>query len=589
MINKIVFVVISAWFLIFTCLSAAQDNRVQLGNNTSGCDYDQIAFSTGHCSGQFIGMVDNNAAGANRLQGDGEYNAHVTNAHDVPVSRIGEMVSTIDIHSLLYSGNQTLVLAGYQPWFDVCHYNGEFQTTYPLPSTNTFPANGYQTCLGTAEIGYNSSNETFVEQLADLSRRGFNGVIVDWYGQGNTHNDSATQQLSSWDDHAYCTGIQQCSMYWALMEDQGSWNSACAPNATTDQTNCIITHLNADFDYMNLKYFNPSGMTGFNGAPTHGYLKLAPTGPASNPWQVSATGRPLVFLFIPQSAWVYPVGSPNAGQPNANWTTIWNTVRSHLAGLGANEPYLIFENGNSFSHTLFPQSDGGFAWISHWTNDTTHCTFTTASDPEGLCLLYHFYQSAVAATESWSPTTPMIDVGAAWKGFDNTYAGWRELVPANSASASIIPARCGQTWLDTFARANAAFSTAKQLPILQVATWNDYDEGHEIETGIENCWNVSASMQQGSTVINWSLTAANVQTNAVVNATQNTVDHYEIWVYVPNSGSAPVANAVVPSSQRSFDLSTLSFPSGTYGVVVYEVSKPSIRNQVSSELTYVRP
>lgn len=574
--------------LLFLCTlgAAAQDTRPQLPNNTSGCDYDQNDFSFGHCSGPFVGMFDNNASGTGRLQGDGEYNAHVTNAHDSQPFPIGEMVSTVDIHTLLYSGNQTLVLAGYQPWFKVCHFNGPFQTNYPLPSNSSFPAGGYQTCNGTAEIGYDNGDQTYIAQLTDLSSRGFNGVIIDWYGQGNTHNDSVTKSMASWSDHNYCTGIQQCSMYWALMEDQGSWNSACPPNATTDQTNCIITHLNADFDYMNLTYFNPNGDTGLNGAPTHGYLKLAATGPSSNPWQVSSSGRPLVFLFIPQSAWVYPQGSPNAGQPNANWTTIWDSVRSHVVTFGANEPYLIFENGNSFSHTLFPQADGGFAWISHWTNDTTHCTFTTASDPEGLCLLYHFYQSAATATESWSSTTPMIDVGAAWKGFDNTYAGWREFISSNATVASIIPARCGQTWLDTFARANAAFSTTKQLPVLQVATWNDYDEGHEIETGIENCWSVGASIQSGSSIVNWSLDVASVQTNAALNATVNTVDHFEVTTIDSNN---VIKSASVPSNIRSLDLATLNLASGSYRVIVYEVSKPSIRNQASAVITYVKP
>jgi hypothetical protein len=342
--------VTAALALLCALAAGAQDNRPQLTNNTSGCDYDQIDFSFGYCSGPFVGMFDNNPAASGRLQGDGEYNAHVTNAHDIPTSPIGSMVSTIDVHTLLYSGNQTLILAGYQPWFKLCDFIGPFQTNYPLPAQNqTFPAGGYQPCLGTAEVGYDNDGSTYIAQLQDLSNRGFNGVIIDWYGQGNTHNDTTTRDLTNWNDTAYCTGIQQCSMYWALMEDQGSWNAACPATATTDQTNCIITHLNADFDYMNSTYFVPDGTSSNqNGQSTHGYLKIAPTGPSSNPWQVSASGRPVVFLFIPYSSWVYPSG-PNAGQPNADWTTIWSSVRSHIVTYGANEPYLIFENGNAFS------------------------------------------------------------------------------------------------------------------------------------------------------------------------------------------------------------------------------------------------
>jgi hypothetical protein len=578
--------VIAAVTLFCVLTAGAQDTRPQLANNTSACDYDSNDFSVGYCGGPFVGMFDNNPAGPGRLQGDGEYNAHVTNAHDIPHSPAGSMVSAVDIHTLLYAGNQTLILAGYQPWFKVCHFNGPFQTSYPLPSNSTFPSGGYQSCNGTAEVGYDNVDATYIAQLQDLSNRGFNGVIIDWYGQGNTHNDTVTRQLTNWNDTDYCTGMQQCSMYWALMEDQGSWTAACPATATTDQTNCIITHLNVDFDYMNSTYFVPDGaLSNQSGQPTHGYLKIAPTGPTSNPWQVSASGRPVVFLFISYSDWVYPPGSPNAGQPNADWTTIWNSVRSHIVTFGANEPYFIFENGNAFSHTLFPQSDGGFAWISHWINDTTHCPFTTASDPEGLCLLFHFYQSALNATESWNPSIPMIAVGAAWKGFDNTYASWREFISGNAGVASIIPARCGQTWLDTFARANAAFSTTKQLPFLQIATWNDYDEGHEIETGIENCWSVNASMQPGSSVVSWSLVVANVQTNAAANATINTVDHFEIWTI---DSSNQTKSASVPATATSFDLALLNLASGTYQVIVYEVSKPSIRNQASDVVSYTK-
>ena len=436
------------------------------------------------------------------------------------------------------------------------------------------------------ETGYDANSEAFFAELEDFSQRGFNGYIIDWYGQGHVHEDTVTKDLTQFSTHIYCTGIQECSLYYVLMEDEGSWDGACPQDATTDQTACIISSLNADFDYMNQTYFSFTSVSQDNN-PTAGYLKISPTGPASNPWQVSSTGRPVVLLFIAQSLWKYPAGTLNAqgqdisGQPNADWTSIWNTVRSHLASFGANEPYLIFENGNAFSHTLFPQSDGGFAWFAHF-NDPTNCTFTSTGDPEDLCLLYHFYKSASTATESWNPAVPMIQFGAAWKGFDNTYAGWREFTAANANVASIMPQRCGRTWLDGFARANAVFGSTKELPFLQVATWNDYDEGHEIETGIENCWSVNASLPDGSSVLTWTLDVAPVQTNAAANATQDTVDHFEIWV-------GGTLEASLSASARSFDLASLNLASGTYSVLVLEISKPSIRNQISTVLSYTKP
>lgn len=598
-------VVIGVVLFLCTTVSMAQDSRTKLQNNTSGCDFDDLDFGAGYpCAGPFVGMFDNNPAGTNRLQGDGEYNAHVTRRDDFPVAPLRQMVSNLDIHNLLYNGNNTLIFAGYQPWFAVCHYTTEVQngftvqvsTDYPVPSsTATFPSGGYGVCNSHVENGYDATNGTEITQLANMVDRGFNGIIIDWYGQSHAHEDRVSKGISGWAATNYCTGISECTFFVALMEDQGSFVGTCPPASTTDQTDCIISSLNADFDYMNTNYFNATMLSNQNNAPANAYLRIAPNGPPAGIWEASATGRPAVFIFIAQSQWVYPANTLNAqgqnvgGQPNANWTTVWNSVRSHIASFGANEPYLIFELGNAFSHTLNPQSDGGFAWFGHWTNDSTNCSFTSASDPEGLCLLFHFYKSSLTATESWNSTLPMITVGSAWKGFDNTYAGWREFSPSNTAAASIMPQRCGQTWLDTFNRANTAFSTTKQLPFLQVSTWNDYDEGHEMETGIENCWTVNANLPVGSSVITWALQVASVQTNAASNATVNTIDHFEVWAVDHNSQNPVKSSAHLPVTSTSFDLNTLALPSSTYDIYVLEVSKPAIRNQASSPISYTVP
>ena len=37
--------------------------------------------------------------------------------------------------------------------------------------------------------------------------------------------------------------------------------------------------------------------------------------------------------------------------------------------------------------------------------------------------------------------------------------------------------QCGLTWLQTVARINSYYNSGNQLPILQLATWNDYEKG----------------------------------------------------------------------------------------------------------------
>ena len=45
---------------------------------------------------------------------------------------------------------------------------------------------------------------------------------------------------------------------------------------------------------------------------------------------------------------------------------------------------------------------------------------------------------------------------------------------------------------------NGLYNSGKQLPALQLVTWNDYEEGTEIESGISNCLTISASVSQAT-------------------------------------------------------------------------------------------
>src|SRR5438067_12996835 len=100
-----------------------------------------------------------------------------------------------------------------------------------------------------------------------------------------------------------------------------------------------------------------------------------------------------------------------------------------------------------------------------------------------LSYLTYFYQTA----QQYSRKLP---VGTCYKGFDDTLASWT----ANRH----MQQQCGQTWLATFNKANSWWSTADQLAWFQLVTWNDYEEGTEIETGIDNCVGVPASVSGGT-------------------------------------------------------------------------------------------
>ena len=39
--------------------------------------------------------------------------------------------------------------------------------------------------------------------------------------------------------------------------------------------------------------------------------------------------------------------------------------------------------------------------------------------------------------------------------------------------------QCGQTWLQTFSKLNGLYNSGKQIPALQLVTWNDDEEGQK--------------------------------------------------------------------------------------------------------------
>jgi hypothetical protein len=77
-------------------------------------------------------------------------------------------------------------------------------------------------------------------------------------------------------------------------------------------------------------------------------------------------------------------------------------------------------------------------------------------------------------------------VGASYKGLNASFASW--------GSHRIMGQQCGNTWIRSFSKFNSMYNSSKQLPVLQLVTWNNYEEGTEIESGIDNCLTVGASL-----------------------------------------------------------------------------------------------
>ena len=135
-------------------------------------------------------------------------------------------------------------------------------------------------------------------------------------------------------------------------------------------------------------------------------------------------------------------------------------------------------------------------------------------------------------------------------------------------------------------------SGGNQLPYMQVATWNDYEEGTEEESGVNNCYSQvtlsyiqARGMHGEGPTLSWSLAqspAGNV--GGIQYATANTINNFTIWYAHHNSNNISVLETV--SGTTSFiDPFAPDLPSGSYDFYVEMVGQPMIQNVMSGKQT----
>jgi hypothetical protein len=104
--------------------------------------------------------------------------------------------------------------------------------------------------------------------------------------------------------------------------------------------------------------------------------------------------------------------------------------------------------------------DGFYAWVNPTTGDGTEW---------GEGYLTWFYNTMATPTYSHKVT-----IGGVWPGFDDSLASW--------GTGRYIWRRCGQTWCDTWDIAGQY-----NPPIVMIETWNDFEEGTDVEYGTGEC------------------------------------------------------------------------------------------------------
>jgi len=160
---------------------------------------------------------------------------------------------------------------------------------------------------------------------------------------------------------------------------------------------------------------------------------------------VTYQNRPIIFIF------------PKRGH------TDWDRVREAV-NQWENPPLLIYkdEPPPQYAHDF----DGSYAWIH-----PGHGWAPDGSD-WGKDYLQSFYQRM-------KKHEGKVIIGGVWPGFNDTKASW--------SLNRHMSRRCGQTFEDTLKIFHQHDDPEHPMPFMLIATWNDYEEGTQIENGVSDC------------------------------------------------------------------------------------------------------
>jgi glycosyl hydrolase family 99 len=219
---------------------------------------------------------------------------------------------------------------------------------------------------------------------------------------------------------------------FALLEQaaaEGDFKVAAQYDEAVDHPGYATDAVIVDIQYLYDRYIAPSA-----GPARDAYLRY--------------NGRPVIFIF-PKDA-----------------STDWNRIRQ-VTQSWADPPVLIYKDINSKYPNAF---DGYYAWVQPgregWARDGSHY---------GEDYLEYFYKNMITKHPD------KIAVGAVWPGFDDSKASWGR----NRHMAY----RCGKTFDETMRIFRRFYGTDNPPPYLLIVTWNDYEEGTDIERSISHCRN----------------------------------------------------------------------------------------------------
>ena len=167
---------------------------------------------------------------------------------------------------------------------------------------------------------------------------------------------------------------------------------------------------------------------------------------------------------VPSQAYLRYNGQPVIFIFPKNGNTDWNRVRQ-VVNTWEERPLLIYKDPTEKWAGAF---DGFYAWVQPgqggWQHDGSNW---------GRQYLDYFYTTM---TRSYPQK---LAVGGAWPGFNDSRASW-------SRNRHMAP-RCGRTLEESMQMFHHYYDASRPLPFLMIETWNDYEEGTNVEGGQRGC------------------------------------------------------------------------------------------------------
>lgn len=135
-----------------------------------------------------------------------------------------------------------------------------------------------------------------------------------------------------------------------------------------------------------------------------------------------------------------------------------------------------------------------------------------------------------------------------------------------------LPGGNGLCEVERAAEINSVIPT--NMTRMQWATWSDWEEGTEVESGSENYFALTTRMSSPG-VLSWTIASGD----------ERTVDHYE--VYAQTNGGNAAFLCSVPTGNYQTNISQFGMAPGVYQLYVDAIGKPCIRDHMSAPVSYV--